>query len=304
LRRRLPPLNAMRAFESAGRCGSFVQAAEELCVTPAAISQQIRILEEFLGVPLFFRVPGGTQLTPAGAEWLPQLTRSLDLIAESLACVQPEGGVARLTITAGPAFATHWLVPRLQEFRARQPAVDVRIVADLGLADLERDGVDVAIRFGHVAAGKGLHVEALIEESVRPMCSPAVAAALAADPLDLRSAALIDDCSLRLVDATAPDWARWAQWAGAPLGGKALPSLSFNQADHALQAAMGGAGVMLGRRVLATPAIQSGRLLTLWERDLPTGLWFYFVCRSKALQRPEIQSFRSWVIEVLGEVER
>lgn len=303
MRRRLPPLNAMRAFESAGRCGSFVQAAEELCVTPAAVSQQIRILEEFLGVPLFFRVPGGTQLTPAGAAWLPQLTRSLDLIAESLAYVQPEDRVARLTITAGPAFATHWLVPRLQEFRARQPAVDVRIVADLGLADLERDGVDVAIRFGRVAAGQGLHVEALIEEGVRPMCSPAVAARLA-DPLDLRSATLIDDCSLRLVDAAAPDWAGWARLAGARLGEKAHPSLSFNQADHALQAAMGGAGVMLGRRVLATPAIQSGRLLALWERDMPTGLWFYFVCRSSALQRPEIQSFRSWVIEVLGEVGR
>lgn len=303
MRRRLPPLNAIRAFESAGRCGSFVLAAEELCVTPAAVSQQVRTLEDFLGVALFFRLPGGTQLTPTGAEWLPQLTRSFDLMADSMASVRPVGKASALTITAGPAFASLWLAPRLQEFRVRQPGVDVRIVADLDLADLDREGVDIAIRFGRVVVGKGLHAEALIEEAVRPMCSPAVAEGLP-DPLDLRRAALIDDRSLRLVDATAPDWGRWSQFAGVDLGERAHPSLSFNQADHALQAAVGGAGVMLGRRVLATPAIRAGRLLALWERDMPTGLWFYFVCRSKDAQRPDIQSFRHWMIEALEEVGR
>ncbi len=294
-------------FESAGRRGSFVQAAEELCVTPAAVSQQVRILEDFLGVPLFFRFPGGVQLTPAGASWLPQLSRSFDLIAESLACVQPTGeGSAVLTITAGPGFATHWLVPRLRGFRALQPGVEVRVVADLGLTDLEREGVDVAIRFGRSPAGpKGLHVEPLIEESVRPMCSPALAAGLA-DAGDLRTSALIEDRSLARVDPAAPGWAQWAGHAGARLGdGGAKPSLSFNQADHALQAAVDGAGVMLGRRVLATPALQSGRLVALGgPADLPTGLWFHFVCRTEALERPEIQSFRSWVIGLLEEVER
>ena len=296
LRRRLPPLNAIRAFESAARCGSFVAAAEELCVTPAAISHQIRSLEEFLGVPLFVRTPGGTAMTPLAAECLTDISGALDVIAKSMQRFQPSDGHASLTITAGPAFSTQWLVPNIQTLRALQPDLDVRIVADLDLSDFDRDAVDVAIRFGRDLPANAMYVEPLIEETVLPMCSPVLATKLKR-PGDLANCTLIEDGSLKLIDPNAPDWATWSQQAQIELPAFHSGALKFNQADHALQAAMDGAGVLLGRRVLATPALRCGKLVPFWAPELSTGLWFRLVCKATAIENKGIQSLRQWLLQ-------
>ncbi len=265
-------------------------------MTPAAISHQVRSLEEFLGAPLFVRTPGGTAMTPLAAECLTDISGALDAIAQSMQRFQPSDAPACLTITAGPAFSTQWLVPNIQVLRALQPGLDVRIVADLYLSDFDRDAVDVAIRFGHDLPLTAMYVERLVEETVLPMCSPNLRPKLQS-PNDLVNCTLIEDGSLKMVEPNAPDWAAWSREAQIDLPASHLGALKFNQADHALQAAMDGAGVLLGRKVLATPALRSGRLVPLWPPELSTGLWFRLVCKESASKDKGIQALRQWLLE-------
>lgn len=297
-------MNALRAFEAVARNGSFKRAAEELHVTPAAVSHQIKTLEDFLGFSLLDRDSRTVSLTPAGRRCYPGIHAGFESIRLGIAQAQARGAVATLTITAGPAFVSKWLAPRLAGFAAARPEIDTRIVAGLAIVDLELEGIDVAIRFGdprriESADRTRLSVERLVEESVTPLVAPGAASGLAS-PADLAGAPLIHDDSLRAVSPDVPDWSAWL--AAAAVGGvDPARGLRFSNADHALQAAIDGAGVVLGRRVLAAPDVAAGRLLAPFPLTLSSGLWFHFVTPLTRRADPAVAAFAEWMREQLGE---
>ena len=169
--RRLPPLNALRAFEASARLGSFVAAASELRVSPAAVSQQVRRLEEYLDTPLFQRLARGLTLTDQGRDYLPELSAGFDLLGESTARVRAKRADGVLTLTTLAAFANGWLLPRLHRFRERAPRIDVVLRTSRQVMDFRRDAIDLAIRFAP-APGRGLQGELLCREELFPVASP------------------------------------------------------------------------------------------------------------------------------------
>ena len=294
--RRLYPLNALRTFEAAARRLSFVKAADELHVTPGAISHAVKGLEEFLGVQLFRRLPRGLLLTDAGQFFLPELREGfarLDAAVEQVSEIDARGP---LMLSVAPAFAAKWLVPRLQRLSAAYPEIDVRISASLAVVDFQRDSFDAAIRLGR---GKysGLSSTKLFDESVTPMCSPR----LLEDrhplhtPDDLRHHVLLHDDSLDF-DPTAPTWSTWLEATGATSVDPSRGS-RFSHPDHSLQAAIDGAGVVLGWCNLAAPDLTAGRLVTPFDLALPMGLGFYYVCPEAHADRPKIALLREWLLE-------
>lgn len=295
---RLPPLNALRAFEAAARHMSFRKASDELCVTPAAISHQIRTIEEYLGVDLFLRLNRSLELTEHGRRCFQEVSEGFAHLARAMTWVGTHRGDAkRLVVTAGPAFTAKWLVPRLSKFIELHPDIQTRVSASLAFCDFAKDGIDVAIRFGNVQAS-GLHVERLIEELVVPMCSPTLRNAQG-KPLtveDLAHSQLIHDESLKMVEPSSPGWQEWLDAAGvANVDGSR--GLRFNHADHALQAAAEGAGIVLGRVVLAAPDLQAGRLIIPFGPKMPSNLHFYFVCSLAKSRTPSVKAFRDWMFE-------
>ena len=169
--RHLPPLNSLRAFEAAGRHLSLTKAAQELHVTPAAVSHQVKSLEEHLGIKLFRRVSRGLALTAEGQSLLPPLSAGLDEMEVAVERVKRADDQRPVTVSVAPSFGVRWLVPRLERLRAAHPQLDVRIDANPSLVDLERDDIDLAIRYG-TGNYPGLHVERLMEDEVVPVCSP------------------------------------------------------------------------------------------------------------------------------------
>lgn len=245
--RRIYPLTALRAFEAAARNLSFVKAADELHVTPAAISHQVKSLEEFLGVKLFRRLPRGLLLNDVGQLFLPELREGFARLDKAVERVQQSDRHGPLMISVAPVFAVKWLVPRLEQFSAAYPDIDVRISARLKTIDFRHDTFDAAIRLGR---GKYPDLETfkLFDESLTPMCSPRLldGALPLRVPNDLRHHALLHDDSLNF-DASAPKWNTWLKAAGAnDVDPKRGPH--FSHPDHSLQAAIDGAGVVLGWR--------------------------------------------------------
>src|SRR5690349_7318888 len=207
-RRRLPPLNALRAFEAAARHLNFSRAADELSVTPGAVSQQIQNLEDYVGASLFKRTPKGLLLTHAAQTALPALREAFDRLAEAASLLTAAVDGRRLTITAAPSFAAKWLVPRLGKFESAHPQVDVWLSADLDLVDFATGEVDVAVRYG---AGRypGLEVTRLMSETVIPVVSPELLAQNAlSEPADLSRHTLLHDGSPD-ADESCPDWSMW-----------------------------------------------------------------------------------------------
>ncbi|MDZ4320748.1 MAG: LysR substrate-binding domain-containing protein, partial [Phenylobacterium sp.] len=207
-RRRLPPLNALRAFEAAARHLNFSRAAEELSVTPGAVSQQIQNLEDYVGAALFKRTPKGLLLTDAAQTALPALREAFDRLAEAASLLTAAVDGRRLSITAAPSFAAKWLVPRLGKFEEAHPQVDVWLSAGMELVDLSAGEVDLAIRYG---SGRypGLEVTPLMSETVLAVASPELMARIPLnEPADLVNHILLHDGSAEL-DASCPDWAMW-----------------------------------------------------------------------------------------------
>ncbi len=294
--RRLPPLNALRAFEAAARHLSFSRAAAELNVTPAAISHQIKQLEESLQVQLFRRRTRSILLTEAGQACLPPMRDGFDLLARGVEAALSHGASGVLSVTAAPSFASKWLVPRLEQFAEAHPDISVRISAGMGLADFRADDIDVGVRFG---AGDypGLLAHKIFDEESTPLCSPALLARGEPlhDPSDLRRFTLIhDDSGPR--NPMALDWATWLRTAGAD-GVDPTRGLRFDHADHALQAAIDGAGVVLGRMSLAARDIAEGRLVRPFDLTIPLGFAYYVVYPAANDGVPKVQLFRDWVLE-------
>lgn len=288
---RLPPLTALRAFDAAARHMSFAKAAEELNVTPAALSYQIKSLEADLGTPVFRRLNRAVELTEAGRALAPGLKDAFATLGAAWRNTQRLQDNGVLTVTAGPAFTAKWLAPRMFEFTQAHPEVELRFLATLRLVDFDRDEVDLAIRFG-MGTETGLYMRDLNEEWMTPMMRPSMAAEFPT-PADLIKADLIHEDSLLAFD-TPMGWGAWAQAAGVTLDTDHGPR--FSQADHALDAAISGAGVVLGRVSLASRALDSGRLVAPYDIGLIAAPRFRLMCPEGHETRPHIAAFEAWVM--------
>lgn len=293
---RLPPLTALRAFDAAARHMSFAKAAEELNVTPAALSFQIKSLEEHLGTTLFRRLNRQVELTDAGRALAPDAQNGFETLTRGWRAAQRTQDHQSLTVTAGPAFTAKWLAPRLFDFAQEHPEIELRFSATLRLADFARDDVDVAIRFG-LGPDPGLYSLPLADEWVTPVMVPELAARYP-DPADLRDAVLITDESMDFLDPPA-DWGIWSTAMGLPPLKAAGPR--FSQADHAVDAALAGIGVVLGRRALVIKELAEGRLVAPYGTALPTGARFRFICPQGAENRPQIAAFREWMLREIDK---
>lgn len=293
---RLPPLTALRAFDAAARHMSFAKAADELSVTPAALSFQIKSLEEHLGTPLFHRLNRAVALTEAGTTLAPFTADGFLLLSNGWRATRRLQDEQSLTITAGPAFTAKWLAPRLYEFAQGHPEVELRFSASLRIMDFNRDAVDVAIRFG-TTVDPSLYSMPLAQEWVCPVMTPSMAENFST-PESLVDAPLIFDDSIDFLKPKC-DWAAWFKAMGIAFSPKHGPR--FSQADHALDAALAGVGVVLGRRALVVKDIDEGRLVMPFRSALTTNARFHFLCPLGAEDRPQIKAFRDWM---LSEIDK
>ncbi|MCF2871224.1 transcriptional regulator GcvA [Octadecabacter sp. G9-8] len=295
---RLPPLTALRAFEAAARHLSFAQAAAELNVTPAALSFQIKSLETHLGEPVFHRLNRAVELTEAGRMLSPGVSDGFAALSAAWRNTQRLSDNSTLTVTAGPAFTSKWLAPRLYEFAQAHPEIELRFSASLRLIDFDRDAVDVAIRFGLGQDGD-VYSEPLIREWMTPMMTPDLAEQFGSLE-KLSQSPLIHDESIAFFKQPT-DWPAWCRAANVEFDTSS--GLRFSQADHALDAAISGAGVVLGRVSLATRALEQGRLIAPFNIGLLTEAQFRFICPKGTENRPHVAAFRAWVLEEIQASE-
>jgi LysR family glycine cleavage system transcriptional activator len=296
MNRRNYPLNALRAFESAARHLSFVAAAEELSVTPAAVSHQIKKLEEYLGVSLFRRRTRGLVLVEAGQLLSKELHPVFLNLDQAMEHVMEADRGGSLALSVAPTFAAMWLIPRLQNFYSLHPDIDVRISTSLGLVDFQRDDFDAAIRLGH-GQWSGLEAIKLFDESVIPMCSPRLLEGQNAirKPADLKKHILLHNHSMDF-DPNAPTWQTWLEETGTR-GVDVSRGMHFSLPDHGLQAAIDGAGVVLGWRFLSAKDVEAGRVVELFDAAIPLGSTFYLVYPEAQSRRPNIAALRNWILE-------
>jgi LysR family glycine cleavage system transcriptional activator len=296
--RRLPSLNALRAFEAAARHQSFTKAADELSVTQGAVSHHIKALEAELGVPLFHRSHHGLALTAAGQTYLPVLRDAFDRLAFGTKQLLAVEQVNRLTISVTPNFAAKWLVPRLGQFIKQHPELDLRIGAKEQHVDFAVEDIDLAVRHG-LGDWPDLHVTKLTCEELFPVCSPRLleCTGLLRRPADLRHATL-----LHLNDRE--DWQKWLNVAG--VGDIDLSrGVVFDQASLALEAAADGQGVALARTTLATGDLLAGRLVRPFACGLMRNYSYFIVCPSAFAERPKIKATRNWLLkEAASDRER
>jgi len=293
---RLPPLTALRAFDAAARHMSFAQAANELNVTPAALSFQIKSLEQHLGAPLFHRLNRAVELTQAGEALSQGAAEGFQTLATAWRAAQRTQDTQTLTVTAGPAFTAKWLAPRLFDFAQAHPEVELRFSAALHRMDLSRDNVDVAIRFSRTHDPE-LYSLPLAEEWIMPVMTPALAAKYPTVQ-SLQQAPMIFDDSINFLSPPI-GWPQWFEAMGAPF----TPTLGprFSQADHAIDAALASVGVVLGRRALVIKDLAEGRLVAPFPTALTTTAGFSFLCLKGMEKRPQIAMFRDWI---LAEIEK
>jgi len=295
--RKLPPLNAIRAFEAAGRHGSFAQAALELNVTPAAVSHQVKGLEEFLGVALFERLARGLVLTDVGRAALPALREGLDRFDEAFQQITHGQAGNVLTVRVSPSFAAGWLVPRLGRFRAAAD-FDLRVRAPNNDINLDKEAVDLVIAY-HPTAYAGYRVERLAMEDVFPVCAPALRQdrPLRA-PGDLRHHTLLHDETMYRV-RNFPDWPMWLDFAGVQgIDAQRGPRLSFS--NLVTQAAVAGEGVALGRSVLVADDLAAGRLVKPFDVSYPASFGYYVITLVHSPNRDKIDRFCAWLFAEMG----
>jgi LysR family glycine cleavage system transcriptional activator len=293
---RLPPLTALRAFDAAARHMSFALAAAELNVTPAALSFQIKSLEEHLGAPLFRRLNRAVELTEAGRALAPAAADGFQTLAAGWRAAQRLQDHQTLTVTAGPAFTAKWLAPRLYDFAQLHPEIELRFSAALRMMDFNRDSIDVAIRFG-LGPDPGLYSLPLADEWVVPVMTPELARKHPT-PQSLADAVLIVDESIDFLDPPV-GWQAWFNAMRIDLSPNNGPR--FSQADHAIDAALAGVGVAMGRRALVIKDLADGRLVAPFPMALPTGARFRFLCPEGTETRPQVSAFKTWI---LREIEK
>jgi LysR family glycine cleavage system transcriptional activator len=288
MNRKLPPLNALRAFEAAARHLSFTTSAKELSVTQAAVSHQVKHLEEHLGVQLFKRQNRALQLTETGRRYLPEVRQAFDLLDEATRRLTAGDTPDTFTVTALPSFSARWLVPRLGRFIKANPNVNLRLAPAEHLVDFERDGVDVAIRSGR-GHYTGMTSEWLMSEDLFPVCSPTL---LEGDhPLD--SPQQLTQHTL-LHDDHISDWRTWLLAASID-NVDVSRGLYISDSSMLLQAAIDGQGVALARGILAADDLAAGRLVKPFALTLPSEFAYYLVY-PRQTSHPTLDTFRNWVL--------
>lgn len=291
-------LNALRAFEASARHQSFSAAAAELHVTPAAVGQLVRTLEDWLGTPLFVRNPSGKVrliATEAAEQALPDIRAGFDRLAQGLEVLKEGSSGGVLTVTVSPAFAAKWLLPRIDRFQSVWPDTDVRLDTSLKAVDFVAQRIDLGVRYG-MGTWPGLTALKLMEEEVYPVCSPQL---LREHPLskpeDLALETLIHDLSMDS-QAAFPSWEAWLRKAGVSTVATTR-GMKINNSAAVLQAAAEGHGIALARSVMVRDDLSSGRLVRLFpEISFPSPLAYYVVYRQECSTKPKLVAFRDWLI--------
>lgn len=308
----IPSVRGLRAFEAAGRSLSFVHAAQELNVTPGAISRQIQSLEAYLGAALFTRGHKRVELTPLGRDYLAGIAAPLERVAAATARIREQAnagpGDAAISVCAYPTFAIRWLIPRWSKFYDRRPDIDLRLTTTLNPADFERDDYDLAIlvaaedtRLGDQRSGgqrsRGLNRHKLLDVNVFPVCSPALAA-------NIRTT---DDLARQTLIHSAPrprDWRRWLDAVGAS-GVDTGKGLHFESLNLGLHAAIEGIGVAMGIDALIADDLRSGRLVRPFADTPHDAAWrsgspFHIVYPAEKASNPKLTAFRDWLLDEAG----
>jgi LysR family glycine cleavage system transcriptional activator len=275
---------------------SFAKAAEEIGVTPAALSFQIKSLEEHLGQPLFRRLNRAVELTEAGRMLAPGAAESFRGLQAAWTATRRLQDDRTLTVTAGPALTAKWLAPRLYDFAREHPEIDLRFSATLRNMDLQREDVDVAIRFGY-GPDDGYYALPVRAEWLTPVMTPDMAAAYPT-PESLRDAPLIFDDSIDFLRPRC-DWPAWFRTVGIDFSPE--HGVRFSNADHAVNAAVAGMGAVLGRRSMIIKDVSDGLLVAPFRVAIETRARFRFLCLEGAETRPQIAAFRDWFI---AEIEK
>ena len=288
---RLPPLTALRAFEAAARHLSFARAAAELNVTPAALSFQIKNLEEHLGSPLFRRLNRAVELTEAGRALRPGAEDGFRALTAAWRAARRLTDTATLTVTAGPGFTAKWLAPRLFKFAGENPDIELRFSASLRIMDFGVDEIDVAIRFGQTD-DPGLHSRTIIDEWLTPMMTPALAAGVT-KPADLAALPLVHQDDIAFLSPPI-GWEQWFAAAGVEMPARGGPR--FSQADHAVDAALAGAGVVLGRISMTEGHLREGQLVAPFALSLWANARYRLVCPKGGEDRAQVSRFIDWVM--------
>lgn len=292
--RRLPPLSSLRAFEVVARHETFRAAADELHVTPAAVIQQVKALEGFVGRKLLRRHGRGYSLTPDGAAGLEALRNGFEQLAAAVDAMT-SGGRRILTVSAVPSLSAEWLVPRLHRFSEQHPDIDVLLHPTAELVDLEHSRVDLGVRYGS-GSYPGIVSERLFDDEIFPVHSRKMLHGRQAlkNPSDLRTLPLIH------TDWTpeAGHWPGWSDWlrAAGVTGVNVNKGLRFSDGALAIQAAVSGQGVALGSRALALDHLAAGRLVRPFELSLVTDFAYYISYAKKRAEEPDLVAFRRWVI--------
>ncbi len=296
--RSIAHLNALRAFEASARHQSFSLAAQELNVTPAAVGQLVRTLEDWLGSPLFVRSTSGRArlvTTEVAEQALPDIRAGLERLAVGLERLRSGSAGGVLTVTVSPAFAAKWLLPRIERFQAAWPETDLRLDTSLKPVDFVAQRIDVGVRYGR-GQWPGLAAEKLMDEEVYPVCAPALlATATLQAPGDLRGQVLIHDQSVDTSTGFA-SWQAWLRHAGVQ-GVPTDRGLRINNSAAVLQAAVDGQGVALARSVMAHDDLAAGRLVRLFPQvRLDSALAYYVVYRPECIAQPKVAAFRDWLL--------
>jgi LysR family glycine cleavage system transcriptional activator len=289
--RRLPPLNALKFFEAAARHRSFVRAAEELHVTPAAVSQQIKLLEDHLGVALFKR--GKTLvLSESAGDVLHLVSEGFDQLERAMLKIRCGSPSGPLIVSSPPAFAARWLIPRMDDFHAAHPEIEIHLRASRRPVDFSIEDVDVAIRFGS-GDYSGLEVEQLIPETIVAVAVPELAASIQS-PADLARFNLIED-DWHIMRGMFPEW----ETLLATLGVVDLPLRirRFSDAELAIQAAVTGLGITLGWHSLVADDLKAGRLVRILDHAIPSNLGYHLVMPKNRMMLAKASAFRSWLVE-------
>lgn len=290
--RRLPPLNALRVFEAAARHKSFARAAEELHVTPAAVSQQIKLLEDDLGVALFKRGKA-LALSESANAVLQQVSEAFDQLERAMVKVRADRVAEPLVVTTPPAFAARWLIPRLDDFHERHPAVELHLLATRRVVDFSIEDVDVAIRFG-MGDFHDLRVEPLMQEMIVLVAAPALARTIKTAAELARSNLLEDGC--HIMNGEFPDWETWLATQGVDNVPLHIRRFS-GDAGLAIQAAVNGLGVALAWHSLVMDDLKAERLARVLDHSIPTSFAYHLVMPEKRVALDKVVAFRTWLFD-------
>lgn len=293
--RRLPPLTALRAFEAAARRLSIGRAGEELNVTPAAISHQVKALEEWLGVRLFLRLKGALHLTPAGLTYLGGLSEGFDMLWDVTEQVAVRDERSTLNIVVPPSIASNWLVPRLHRYHALRPEMEIRVTVSNPPIDFSQHMMDIGVAFGWEVP-PGLVRFPWLSYEIVAACSPHLLEGPDAIrvPQDLSRCRLLHDDALRIHDRM--DWRLWLECCGIERVDQSK-GIHFSHATHVYQMAADGHGVVLAKNALIADAVQRGRLVTLFDLAVPSDLRYELVCFEALTENPKLTHFREWLVE-------